>query len=111
MHMLDVMRRLNSASAVQLLLCIYAETLQRHDPGRSLPGTVTALPIAGAEDVRCRLETLLEIELNGCVAKIGERAYAIACEAVEVFGAALARMQTLQADPCLPPAKVRELVF
>ncbi len=111
MHMMDVMRRLNSTSAVQLLLSVYAETLQRHDPGHGLPGGVTALPIAGAEDVRWRLETLLEIEFNGCAAKTGGRAHAIVCEAVEVFGAALARMQTLQPGPCPPPAKVRALVF
>jgi hypothetical protein len=111
MQMLDVMRRLNSESGVKFLLSAYAETLQQCDYGRGLPRGVTTLPVADVEDVRTRFEALLDVELNGSAAQAGERAHAIVCEAAEVFGAALTRMQTLRADTCSAPVQARELVF
>jgi hypothetical protein len=111
MQMLDIMRRLNSENAVRFLLSAYAESLQRHDHGRGLPGGVTTLPVAGVEDVRGRFEALLDAELGGGAALAGTHAQAIVHEAAEVFGIGLARMQALQTQTPAASAPARELVF
>ncbi len=97
MHMLGVMSRLGNESGVRFLLSAYAETLQRHDHGRGLPRSVTVSPVAGVGDIRARYETLLDIELNGGTALTGARPQAMVLEAAQVFGVALARLQSLQA--------------
>lgn len=97
MQVLEVMRRLNSEGEVRFLLSAYTETLRQHDRGRGLPSGVTALPVADVEDVRGRFETLLDIELNGAAAQTGVGTQAAVREAAEVFGVALARLQTLRA--------------
>ena len=72
---------------------------------------VTALPVAGVDDVRGRFEALLDLELSGCAAPGGVHAQAVVHEAAEVFGSALARMQALQARSHTPSATARALVF
>lgn len=95
MQILEVMRRMNSETEVTFLLSAYAETLQQYDIGHNLPHGVASLPVRGVDDVRNRFEALLEVELGGAPALADGRAHAIVREAAEIFGVALARMQTL----------------
>ncbi len=111
MQMLDVMRRVNSEHEVRFLLSAYIETLQFYDTARSLPQGVTALPLAGVDDVRERFEALLDIDLSGSAVQGGERVHAIVREAAELFGAALARLQILQKAAKSAPEHRVELSF
>lgn len=111
MQMLDVMRRVNCEHEVRFLLSAYVETLQFYDSARSLPQGVTVLPLAGLEDVRERFEALLDLDLSGSAVHSGERVHAIVREAVEVFGAALARLQILQKAAKAAPEHSVELNF
>jgi hypothetical protein len=111
MQILDVMRKVNTESEVKFLLAAYVETLPFYDFAHSLPRGVTALPLAGMEDVRDRFEALLDIELTGGAAQAGERVHAIVRESVEVFGVALTRLRTLQRSVQMPVTRDVELSF
>lgn len=111
MHLLEVLRRMNNETEVTFLLSAYAETLQHYDIGHKLPLGVAALPVRGVDDVRNRFEALLDVELAGAPALAEGRAHAIVREAAEVFGVALARMQTFKVKKQDVAARSVELAF
>lgn len=111
MQIMEVMRRVHSEGEVHFLLTAYVETLPFYDHARSLPQHVTALPLAGVDDVRARFESLIGIELNDGVAPTSERVHAIVREATEIFGIALTRLQSLPTGRAAARAPAAALTF
>lgn len=90
MPIVDVICEADSEQDIYSLLTAYAEAVRYCDKLGTLPERITALPFCGIEDLKARLE-----ELRSGFADTVERDRDIAREAIEIFCAAIGRIDAL----------------
>jgi hypothetical protein len=90
MPIIDVICEADSEHEIYFLLTAYAEGVRHCDKLGTLPGPITGLPFAGLEDLKARLE-----DLRSGFAEMEERDHEVAREAIEIFCAAVERLDTL----------------
>lgn len=96
----EVMRHLNSEYAIRFMLCAYLENLHARQMQHTLPAGVGMLPVRDGRDIEARWADLLAASPHGHVRGCSVTAH----EAVEVFGAAVARLNALNRSTA--PAEV-----
>jgi hypothetical protein len=90
----DVIRNAESEYVIYFLLDAYIETVQF---SAKLPERLTNLPIIGLNDVRTRFQQLV-IELEKASKQLDDKACPVIKEALHIFGAALSRLRSLDAE-------------
>jgi hypothetical protein len=95
MLIIDAMRRANNAQEVCLLLTHYIETLQFYAVAERLPAAVTALPVAGLDDIEARVVSLREVKLCDLARSQCDTHGDIVNEAADVFQEALFRLNAM----------------
>jgi hypothetical protein len=95
MKITDAIRFADSEHAVYFLLTNYVESLQF---SQRLPECLIALPLAGPNDVRLRLDKLV-VYYESQIRLMDNSACDVAGEALEVFDAAVRRLNNLCSEP------------
>jgi hypothetical protein len=90
MPILDVICEADSEHEIYFLLTAYAEAVRYCDKLGTLPARITGLPFAGVDDLKARLE-----DLRASFANTVERDHDVAREAIEIFCAAIERLDVL----------------
>jgi hypothetical protein len=90
MPILDVICEADSEHEIYFLLTAYAEAVRYCDKLGTLPERITGLPFTGIDDLKQRLE-----EMRASFADTVERNHEVAREAIEIFCAAIERLDTL----------------
>lgn len=94
MLIIDALHSASTAQEVCYLLTNYVETLQFYDASRQLPAGFTALPVRGLDDIAARLAGLQSVRHPADARMAGNSAFLD--EAINLFGEALHRLQTLE---------------
>jgi hypothetical protein len=97
----DVILEANNEHEIFFLLTAYVESLRYCDKLGTLPQGLTRLPLSGAGDVQSKFIGIRAV-LNDEVEDCGTRTYAILREAVDVFGAAVDRLDRLAEAGAMP---------
>jgi hypothetical protein len=96
----DVILEANNEHEIFFLLTAYVESLRYCDK-LGTPQGLTRLPLPGAGDVQSKFIGIRAV-LNDEVEDCGTRTYAILREAVDVFGAAVDRLDRLAEAGAMP---------
>lgn len=93
MPIVDAICEADSEHEIYFLLTAYVEAIRHCDKLGALPERLTRLPFPGAEDLKIRVEAL-----RADFGEIGERDRAVLREAIEIFCAAIERLDMLAMD-------------
>ena len=97
MMITDVIREAGTEHEIYFLLTSYVESVRYCDKLGGLPVHMRELPLSGRDDIRARVERLRDAEL-GLPAATQGRGHAVVAEAIDVFVAALGRLEALEHD-------------
>jgi len=97
----DVIREASTKHEIRFLLTAYIQSVRYAGKLSLLPAAVSKLPLAGPDDVRERVR-MLTIEQNTAWKRLNARGCLAIEEALQVFGAAQARLNLLE-TACSPP--------
>lgn len=93
MPIIDAICESDSEHEIYFLLTAYVEAIRHCDKLGNLPERLTRLSFPGVEDLKNQVE-----ELRADFGEIGERDRAVIREAIEIFCAAIERLDTLAAE-------------
>ena len=91
----DVVRDANTEHEIYFLITAYVESVRFADKLGLLPEPMTKLPLAGGRDLQERF-TLLMSELDTASKELNDKTCAAIKEALQVFGAGIARLQFIE---------------
>lgn len=97
MMIADVIRNAATEHEIYFLLTAYVEAVRFCDTLNGLPERMTSLPLAGIDDVRSRFNKLVA-ELDAASKRLDHKACETIREALHIFGAALHRLGSLNAE-------------
>ena len=97
MMIADVLRNATTEHEIYFLLTAYVEAVRFCDKLNDVPEHMASLPLAGIDDVRSRFKKLVP-ELDAASKRLDHKACETIREALHIFGAALHRLGSLNAD-------------
>ena len=97
MMIADVIRNSTSEHEIYFFLSAYLEAVRYCDKLNNVPEHVTSLPLAGIDDMRSRFKKLVA-ELDTASKRLDHKACETIRELLHIFGAALHRLGSLNAD-------------
>src|SRR4051812_20043643 len=93
----EIIREAETEYVVYFLLQAYLDAKSRREALKTLPARITESPVSGKQDAQARY-ALLQAELVMATRRRDEKTSAAIKEALMVFGAALLRLQALEAQ-------------
>jgi len=93
----DVIRSAATEHEIYFLLTAYVEAVRFCDKLNDVPEHMASLPLAGIDDVKSRFNKLVA-ELDAASKRLDHKACETIREALHIFGAALHRLASLNAD-------------
>ena len=101
----NLIREVNTEEEIYFLLTSYIEAVRYCDKLGFMPAQMSALPLAGKDDLQARFEKLI-IELDKASKRLDDKACVVLKEALAVFSTALNCIRTLENKRRRPPAGV-----
>ena len=95
MMITDVMRQAKTEHEIYFLLTAYVQSVRFGDKLSLIPENLTALPLAGIEDVAKRCQQLM-VELDHASRELNDKYCEVTKEALHIFGTALTRLRALE---------------